>query len=137
MLRSISTWASALPKIASTFFPRGCDASRLAAHLGRTVTFVAVLGVSFFLLSSEEDAWNSQDQQSVAHAASGVLGDINDDSTTNLLDAVYMLNWGFTGGPPPPCSVGDCDGNGVVFILIDTLYLLDYLFTGGPAPVNC
>ena len=52
-----------------------------------------------------------------------------------LLDALYLLQFSFTGGPALPCEkAGDADGNDVVFGLLDALYILQFAFTGGPAP---
>ena len=54
-----------------------------------------------------------------------------------LLDALYLLQFSFTGGPPLVCEkAGDVDGNGVLFGLLDALYLLQFSFTGGPAPMG-
>ena len=52
-----------------------------------------------------------------------------------ILDALYVLEFGFTGGPAPVCeNAADADNNGVVFPILDALYILEFGFTGGPAP---
>ena len=63
-------------------------------------------------------------------------GDCNGDSVVfAILDALYLLEFGFTGGPPPPCDdAADCDDDGAVFPILDALYLLSWGFTGGPPP---
>ena len=46
-----------------------------------------------------------------------------------LLDTIYLLEFGFTGGPPPPCEdAADTDDNGVLFPLLDSLFLLEWAF---------
>ena len=50
------------------------------------------------------------------------------------LNALYILNYLFKGGPRPcPMEAGDANCNGVVD-LGDAIYALNYLFKGGPAP---
>lgn len=55
-----------------------------------------------------------------------------------LVDALHVLDYGFTDGDDPPCfDAADADGNGVVSALLDALYMLEYQFTDGdliPAP---
>jgi hypothetical protein len=65
-------------------------------------------------------------------------GNCNGDATLNIVDAVYMLAYMFSGGLPPPCNKA-CDGNddGALNI-VDAIYVLNYLFVPGspvlPAP---
>ena len=52
-----------------------------------------------------------------------------------IIDALYILENGFTGGPDPGCfDAADGDGNNIYFPLIDALYILANGFTGGPPP---
>ena len=52
-----------------------------------------------------------------------------------LLDGLFILNFAFNGGPPPPCMrAADADGNGSFNGLIDSLYLLDFFFSGSMLP---
>ncbi len=52
-----------------------------------------------------------------------------------LLDALYLLSYGFLSGPAPPClQAADADDSGGVAPLIDALYLLTWAFLSGPAP---
>ena len=63
-------------------------------------------------------------------------GDVNADGVVNVLaDAIYLLAFGFQGGPAPLCldSV-DVDDNGSLNSLVDGLALLSYGFLGGPPP---
>ena len=66
-------------------------------------------------------------------------GDANDDGTIDISDAVYVLDWGWYGGPAPGdcgdyrAGRGDANGDEIVDIS-DVVYLVDYIFTGGPCP---
>ncbi len=52
-----------------------------------------------------------------------------------LLDAIFVLAYGFLDGPEPPClDAADADDDGTVTALIDGIYMLAYAFVGGPAP---
>ena len=63
-------------------------------------------------------------------------GDANLDLEVNLTDAVYILNFLFTGGRTPGCmKAADVDDTGSVD-LTDAVYLLNYLFIGGAAPAE-
>ncbi len=63
-------------------------------------------------------------------------GDIDGNGITSaLLDGLFVLQWGFLGGPESPClDAADCDDNGEVSALLDGLYLLTWGFLGGPEP---
>ena len=63
-----------------------------------------------------------------------IRGDANADGLINIADAVYLLNYLFTGGPAPePLAAGDANCDGKVDIA-DVVYLVNYLFLGGPPP---
>ena len=52
-----------------------------------------------------------------------------------LIDALFLLEWGFQNGPAPEClDAADIDDNGTVFPLVDALACLQWQFTGGPPP---
>ncbi len=66
-------------------------------------------------------------------------GDVNHDGAPNIdiSDLVYMVDYMFTGGPPPPCmEEGDIDASGGIDIS-DLVYLVDYAFNGGSLPPPC
>lgn len=67
-------------------------------------------------------------------------GDINDDGTRNIADAVAGLVYLFGGGAAPDClDTLDCNDDGSNDIS-DVVSLLDFLFQGGnqpPAPFTC
>ncbi len=61
-------------------------------------------------------------------------GDANADQEVNVGDAVYTINYIFSGGPPPPI-LNWADVNGDCAINVgDAVYLINYVFKGGPAP---
>jgi hypothetical protein len=67
-----------------------------------------------------------------------ICGDANCDSTLNVGDAVYLMNYTFKFGPPP-CVMeygeANCDGNGSPNINVgDIVYLINYIFKFGPKP---
>ncbi|MEZ5359077.1 MAG: dockerin type I repeat-containing protein [Candidatus Zixiibacteriota bacterium] len=66
-----------------------------------------------------------------------VPGDVNNDGNVNILDADYLLQYLYSGGPAPVCPCqADLNGKPGINIL-DVSYLLNYLYGNGPAPVIC
>lgn len=62
-------------------------------------------------------------------------GDLGDQ--IDIADLVYLVDYMFNGGPPPPVmEEADIDGSGILDIA-DLVYLVDYMFNGGPPPVPC
>ena len=64
-------------------------------------------------------------------------GDCNGDGTVTgqVTDAVFLLDFNFTGGAAPPCAAA-CDANGDGSFsgqVTDAVYLLNFNFLGGPA----
>jgi hypothetical protein len=65
-----------------------------------------------------------------------VRGDAGGDGVVDVADAVAILAYLFTGGPPPvPLEAGDVWGDGPVDIA-DAIGLLLYLFSGGVPPAS-
>ncbi len=63
-----------------------------------------------------------------------VAGDADGSGTVDIDDVVYLINYIFSGGPPPiPYPAGDADCSWGVDI-DDVVYLIYYIFSGGPAP---
>jgi len=65
-------------------------------------------------------------------------GDCNGDGEVvgSVTDAVFLLQYGFTGGKAPPCAAA-CDANGDGEFLgqvTDAVHLLSFAFLGGPPP---
>jgi hypothetical protein len=64
-----------------------------------------------------------------------LCGDANADKKVNVSDAVYIINYIFTGGPPPsPLMAADANGSGGVNVS-DAVYLINYIFIGGDPPI--
>jgi hypothetical protein len=65
-----------------------------------------------------------------------VCGDANDDGTVNVGDAVYIIQYVFAGGPPPPwiCKA-DANDDGLPDVG-DAVYLVNYIFRSGSPPIE-
>ncbi len=61
-------------------------------------------------------------------------GDANADGTPDLSDAVFILNFLFTGGRTPSCQKAADTNDSANIDLSDAVYLLSSLFLGGRAP---
>jgi hypothetical protein len=61
-------------------------------------------------------------------------GDANGDGLIDIADVVYLINYLFVDGPPPPAiKAGDANCDGVINIA-DVVFLINYLFIDGPEP---
>jgi len=64
-----------------------------------------------------------------------IPGDIDVSGEVEISDLIYLVDYSFTGGPPPPLpNLADVDGSCAIDIA-DLVYLVDYMFNDGPAPV--
>ena len=63
------------------------------------------------------------------------LGDANCDGNINLMDAVWIINYVFNGGPAPIPRVwaGDCNCD-YTSNLQDAVWIINYVFSGGTPP---
>ena len=68
-------------------------------------------------------------------------GDIDGDNDpiSNITDLLYLVDYMFAFGPPPPCMAeANVDGVGEQSVdIADLIYLVDYMFISGPPPVPC
>jgi len=63
-------------------------------------------------------------------------GDVNDDESVNVSDAVSIINFVFVGGnPPDPMESGDCNCDGSVNVS-DAVYIINFVFNGGNNPCD-
>lgn len=65
-----------------------------------------------------------------------VPGDVDSDNMVSISDAVYLINWIFSGGvAPKPLLAADvnCDGTQSVS---DVVFLVNYIFAGGDPPCD-
>ena len=70
----------------------------------------------------------------VVNFNSFVRGDCNNDSTVNIADGIYGINYLFQMGPEPTCDDA-CDSNDDGGIdASDCIYIFNYRFLDGPAP---
>jgi len=69
----------------------------------------------------------------VPSACSFSCGDVDAGGSVNILDATYIINYLYKGGPAPnPPGSADVNGSGSTNIL-DVTYLINYLYKDGPA----
>jgi len=63
-------------------------------------------------------------------------GDANADQTVNVGDAIFIVNFVFTGGlEPDPWAAADVNQDGAINIG-DAISIINYIFKGGPAPCS-
>ena len=63
-------------------------------------------------------------------------GDANLDGQVNVGDAVFLISYIFSGGPPPEyANFADVNADCAVNVG-DAVYLINYVFKGGPAPLS-
>jgi len=74
----------------------------------------------------------------------GIRGDVDYDpyDRINISDLVALVDYMFTGGPPPQCEGeanvnGDGEGSSEPWDIDDLVYLVDYMFTNGAPPPPC
>ena len=79
----------------------------------------------------------------VAEERSGFRrGDADAQGLINLTDGVFLLNFLFLGGPPPPCIDAADFNDDEILNITDGVALFNWLFLGGsvppaPGPLNC
>ena len=68
----------------------------------------------------------------------GICGDANQDSKVGLSDAVFIINYIFSGGsaPKPVLACGDYNADGKINVS-DAVRNINYVFSGGNPPGDC
>jgi CubicO group peptidase (beta-lactamase class C family) len=65
-----------------------------------------------------------------------ICGDANGDETTNVSDAVHIINYVFVGGDPPVSpEAGDCNCD-LTCNVSDAVWIINYVFVGGNEPCD-
>ncbi|MEZ5359147.1 MAG: dockerin type I repeat-containing protein [Candidatus Zixiibacteriota bacterium] len=84
------------------------------------------------------DTWNPDqidiDNNGVGDMCQFACGDVNQDDGVNIGDVLYIIDYLFKSGPPPPIvKHADVDCSDVVNIS-DAVYLMNFIFNSGPVP---
>jgi hypothetical protein len=78
------------------------------------------------------------DYVTIKYVGVPVCGDVNGNGVVDGGDVVYLINYLYIGGPPPPdawtADVNHCDER---IDSADIIYLINYLYIGGPPPACC
>ena len=93
---------------------------------------------SFGFYAVVQDATGSKSEQplELVVAAAYVCGNANGDESVNVSDAVYIINFVFSGGnAPSPLESGDANCDTKVNVS-DAVYLINYVFSGGNSPCD-
>ncbi len=87
------------------------------------------------LLPADDNTGNNEQvMTTTSHATQYVCGDANGDLSVNVGDAVFLINYIFSGGAgPEPNESGDANCDGAVNVG-DAVYLINFVFNGGAAP---
>ncbi|MCK4427099.1 MAG: hypothetical protein KAW16_01295 [candidate division Zixibacteria bacterium] len=80
----------------------------------------------------------SYDYATIKYVGVPLCGDVNGNGMVDGGDAIYLINYLYIGGPPPPdawaADVNYCDER---INIADVVYLINYLYIGGPPPACC
>ncbi len=118
-----------------TLFKLGVDVACISDTLyDRTVYFYIVPGVLSYLSDPDGELVPFQYHQGTLTAWFSVPGDANADSTVNLGDVVYMIEYLYKEGPPPCIPETGDPNHTCVPELGDIVTLIDYLYRGGAPP---
>ena len=118
--------------------PFGCDFNGGAVG---TITGTPSFNAQYFFTVAVFDAQGSPSSDTVSMSVTisnppYICGDADGNLIVTISDAVYLINYIFTGGPAPsPLLAADADCNSIVTIS-DAVYLINYIFSGGPAPCS-
>lgn len=114
----------------------GTDGSSASYNLRGTVSQTATADGSSASYGIKHGFWQIFD--SSGGPCDGKCGDANGDGSVNVSDAVYVINYVFSGGgaPLPVLACGDANTDGAVNVS-DAVYVINYVFSGGGAPGDC
>ena len=107
--------------------PLFCDAEQGNYHLQETSPCIMSKKACAPVLGALEPGCNP---------SQFICGDANGDDKINVSDAVYIINYVFSGGAEPdPRESGEVNCDGKVNIS-DAVYLINYVFSGGNNPCD-
>jgi len=67
----------------------------------------------------------------------GIRGDVDGSGLINIADVIWLVDYIFFGGAPPPCfEEGDVNSDAAINVA-DVIHLVDYIFFGGQPPADC
>lgn len=116
--------------------PFGCNFNGGAAG---TVTGTPTFNATYFFtfMAIDSDAPFKADTISVSVTVVDppyICGDADNSGGVTISDAVFLINYIFSGGPAPnPAQAADADCSGGVTVS-DAVYLINFIFSGGAAP---
>jgi hypothetical protein len=94
--------------------------------------------LTYWKVEAVDAATNSSTSPVYTLTHSGaVCGDMDGSGgDINIADLVYMVDYMFNDGPPPPVmAAADVDGSGGDIDIADLVYMVDYMFNDGPPPI--
>jgi len=89
-----------------------------------------------------QDDYNSDGVGDACCCQGAMRGNIEDDFGDEIAinDLVYMVDYMFNDGPPPPCwdeAELEAPFGDLALAIQDLVYLVDYMFNEGPPPIPC
>jgi hypothetical protein len=114
------------------------DGSGLSLSGGGLVSGIpTAVGDNGFYAEVEDETGSMVNKPVFLTIAAGYeCGDANSDGEVNVSDAVYIINYVFTGGNPPnPMQAGDANCDATVNVS-DAVFIINYVFTGGNVPCD-
>jgi hypothetical protein len=106
-------------------------------YLGADVNNAGLMAVTWWEYNALAPGWNLALQTMDVSDIGYKCGDANDDKHIDVADAIYLIDYIFTGGyAPKEICLGDGSGDGVVDIM-DAVTMISYIFQGGSLPCQC
>jgi hypothetical protein len=94
--------------------------------------------IRFSFLSDDDayqfEGWYIDDIEIIPNQPNFICGDCNGDSSVDVSDVVYLINYLFVGGPGPVLYQSGDVNHDLEEDVADVVYLINYLFIDGPPP---